>query len=900
MGKGYIFTTTQRRFTLVALLLFAFLLAPGVGWGQTQTAPFTANGTFSVPLGVTSIKVECWGGGGGGATVSATIWSTVSGGGGGGGGYAASIVAVKAGDTYSIIVGSGGSAGQNGGNSSFGGNVVVAEGGKGSISSSGGIGGGAASIGSIKYSGGSGGNGVNNSYSGGGGGAAGSSGIGSSANGTTGGSTTSENGGAGVNGVGFSYNLLGNINGGYSGTTNTNSYGGGGSGATSSSKWEQKTGGKGDNGYVVITYTYGAYLTVSQASLDCGFTASGSTSANKTFSIAGYYLAGAPSDITINAPANFEVSLSAASGFSSTITVPYGSATLGSTPIYVRFKPTAPNASYTGNIVVSGGGAAVQNVAVTGNSNITYCASSGTTTTTAGITLVQLNTINNTSAKPSGYSDYTSISTSVVKGNPYNLTVNLNTNGNNKFNSVAWIDWNADGDFADVGETYTLGTATNTANGKTSSSPLSITVPASAVLGNLRMRVSAKKTNPLTSCETGFDGEVEDYTIRVEPVTYYSFKTGDWDQKTTWTSDPGGTTWVDVGTPQNNSRIVILSGRTVTLPADVATTNMSVVINEGGALDLAAKRFANSLASLSGQGTLRIGDSYFPIVTANSFVLAGGGTTEYNYGTAKDLPNQAVYNNLTINTGGAIATQVADIALNGLLHVQSGTMTINNGTARRLKLTVAGDVVVDKDATLGVGTGKTVNSTDTPTTTTNGGIAPFIDYYDMQTHRVVVSGSFTNNGTVKFTNQAYPIYDAFPTNGAATLYFQGASNSSLVCNGVTNLYNLVVDKGIDQSFKLMVSSSDYKNFKLFGANNAAYDVTTPATAANPNIKKALWIRRGALELKGVVAIPSLTEGTTANSEYYIPANGAMLLDGSDVVVLGTADDYAEVNVAYGV
>ena len=36
MGKGYIFTTAQRRFTLVALLLIALLLAPGVGWGQTN------------------------------------------------------------------------------------------------------------------------------------------------------------------------------------------------------------------------------------------------------------------------------------------------------------------------------------------------------------------------------------------------------------------------------------------------------------------------------------------------------------------------------------------------------------------------------------------------------------------------------------------------------------------------------------------------------------------------------------------------------------------------------------------------------------------------------------------------------------------------------------------------
>ena len=61
----------------------------------------------------------------------------------------------------------------------------------------------------------------------------------------------------------------------------------------------------------------------------------------------------------------------------------------------------------------------------------------------------------------------------------------------------------------------------NIVNDPTVNSPLSITVPSDAVLGNTRMRVTTKYTNPgenqfPTSCENNHDAEVEDYTINVE------------------------------------------------------------------------------------------------------------------------------------------------------------------------------------------------------------------------------------------------------------------------------------------------------------------------------------------------------------------------------------------------
>ncbi|WP_396144375.1 GEVED domain-containing protein [Flavobacterium sp.] len=143
-----------------------------------------------------------------------------------------------------------------------------------------------------------------------------------------------------------------------------------------------------------------------------------------------------------------------------------------------------------------------------------YCAASGTTIFQTSITNVTLNSINNTSAKPAGYTDYTASQiTNLQKGTTYPMSVKLNTDGNNTVLAYAWIDYNQDGDFLDYGEAYDLGSATNTSNGLTNGSPLSIIIPSTALLGTTRMRVMTTYNNDSSACDTGFDGEVEDYTV---------------------------------------------------------------------------------------------------------------------------------------------------------------------------------------------------------------------------------------------------------------------------------------------------------------------------------------------------------------------------------------------------
>lgn len=107
---------------------------------------------------------------------------------------------------------------------------------------------------------------------------------------------------------------------------------------------------------------------VSSASTLSGFTyAQGlGPSANKSFTLSGTTLT--PGDLTVQAPANYEVSLSATTGFASSLTIPVATASLSSTTVYARLIGGLSQSStpYSGNITISGCDATVQTVSVTG------------------------------------------------------------------------------------------------------------------------------------------------------------------------------------------------------------------------------------------------------------------------------------------------------------------------------------------------------------------------------------------------------------------------------------------------------------------------------------------------------------------------------------------------------
>ncbi|MBS1946123.1 MAG: T9SS type A sorting domain-containing protein [Bacteroidetes bacterium] len=158
---------------------------------NSQTYSSAGTYTYTVPAGVTSITIYCWGAGGGsGGCVAGG--KDQAGGGGGGGACTKNIFTVTPGQSLTIVVGAGGTAGSSAGTN----------GGLGGTSSVTGIGV------SITAAGGSGGNGVTTNGGAGTGGAGGSTGSGysviySGGNGSTGvRSTSKEVGGAGGGGAG--------------------------------------------------------------------------------------------------------------------------------------------------------------------------------------------------------------------------------------------------------------------------------------------------------------------------------------------------------------------------------------------------------------------------------------------------------------------------------------------------------------------------------------------------------------------------------------------------------------------------------------------------------------------------------------------------------------------------
>ena len=377
--------------------------------------------------------------------------------------------------------------------------------------------------------------------------------------------------------------------------------------------------------------------------------------------------------------------------------------------------------------------------------------------------------------------------------------------------------------------------------------------------------------------------------------TWYSYRNGDWDAWETWSLEQGGTDFVndDRHTPTTSptamlDRVVINAGHRVQVSTH-GKQNMHLEV-ENGILDLGTTQhhFFPTISGTS-QGTIRLAADHFPGGNAEAFHAVTGGTVEYN-GTGYELATERHFNNVRINLMGAASriTLKANYFLKGNLVVERGNLQINdNSSTQILTLDVNKNLEVMHQGSISVGQGNTVGSFSIPSS------MPSVGQYHSIFHQILVGGDLINQGSVRLTNQSAPHYGQFTQTGAATLIFKGFNHARAELEGTTDLYNLIVDKGVDQTFVLEVFSHDYNNFRLFGPNNVGRRETAPFTAADPEIRKALWIRRGTLKLDGSILIPSLTEGTQGqqgggNGDYAIPALGTLWIAGPDVRVYTTA------------
>ncbi len=128
------------------------------------------------------------------------------------------------------------------------------------------------------------------------------------------------------------------------------------------------------------------------------------------------------------------------------------------------------------------------------------------------------------------YQDITNLSTDMTVGESYNIIV-TNYYSDSDIDLAIWVDWNRDGDFEDSDEEV-LCEVNNGGQGT-----FAINVPSDAATGNTRMRLRTKWVDSFgcLPCGTTYEGEVEDYTLNIEPAsTTWIGITTDWNNTLNW------------------------------------------------------------------------------------------------------------------------------------------------------------------------------------------------------------------------------------------------------------------------------------------------------------------------------------------------------------------------------
>ena len=280
-----------------------------------------------------------------------------------------------------------------------------------------------------------------------------------------------------------------------------------------------------------------------------------------------------------------------------------------------------------------------------------YCDSASTNTNDEFISRVQLNTIDNSSGAQF-YSNFTNISTTLVKDSQYTITVTPTWTGTVYSEGYSvWIDYNRDGDFSDAGEQVWTQAATQ-------NTPVtgSFTIPNGAVESATRMRVSMKYNGIPAACETFQYGEVEDYTVVIE--------------------GSGPDIEVPVITLNGASAITVNVGDTYSELGATATDNIDGDISANIAIGgdtvntsvLGAYTITYNVSDVAGNAaqevirTVNVVDTTAPIIT-----LVGGATLNLNIGEA--------YNEL-----GATATDNFDGNLTSSIIITGGVNTNSAGT----------------------------------------------------------------------------------------------------------------------------------------------------------------------------------------------------------------------------
>lgn len=147
-----------------------------------------------------------------------------------------------------------------------------------------------------------------------------------------------------------------------------------------------------------------------------------------------------------------------------------------------------------------------------GGGTVSYCSSKGSDAGSEWIKKVAIGSIDNLSNSNGGYADFSSQIASISKGTATTLTLTPGFSATRKLYWKVFIDLNNNGVFTDSGEEVYAIFSSQTLTPQ-------ITIPASAVNGNIRMRIIVSYNSITSSCGTYNYGETEDYTLNVSGGT---------------------------------------------------------------------------------------------------------------------------------------------------------------------------------------------------------------------------------------------------------------------------------------------------------------------------------------------------------------------------------------------
>jgi len=132
------------------------------------------------------------------------------------------------------------------------------------------------------------------------------------------------------------------------------------------------------------------------------------------------------------------------------------------------------------------------------------------------ISYVKFNEIDNRSGITDlEYEPFRDMKANVTPGQTIPITIEGDTGGDWSSFATAFIDWNKNGKMDDDGESYPLGSITNSTGEDGEQLISSITVPQNALIGENILRIVMAEIEPTNPCAALYLGQAEDYTIVV-------------------------------------------------------------------------------------------------------------------------------------------------------------------------------------------------------------------------------------------------------------------------------------------------------------------------------------------------------------------------------------------------